>query len=126
MSSVSLDAMNVGKIFVEFAISSKTSRYWESNICSDSFRFMLYLLERAVTMSSHDFGILFFSMLSLCLLIVIGSMSVSGYILAAPALGLENTVLPSTVAARVSAGTPYGSILKLLIIASMGKTTLCI
>ena len=47
------------------------------------------------------------------LLIGIDCISVSGYILAGPGLGLLKIVLPSKVAARVSAGTPSNAIFNL-------------
>src|SRR3712207_9385608 len=75
-------------------------------------------------LSSQDFGILSDNELSNELLIGIGGISVSGYILAAPGLGLLKEVLPSNVAARVSAGTPINVIFNLSVIASTASSTL--
>ncbi len=51
-------------------------------------------------------------------------MSVSGYILAAPGRGLRNTVLPSGVAALVSAGTPATAAFRRWVIAVAAYSTL--
>ena len=70
-------------------------------------------MAKELRISSIDLGIFSESEAILELLIGIDGTSVSGYILAAPGLGLLNSVLPSNVAARVSGGTPFNAIFSL-------------
>ena len=73
--------------------------------------------------SSHDFGMLDLASTSSSSVTFTVGMSVSGYILDAPGLGLRNMVSPFWVAARVSAGGPFFASFILLIIESIAKPT---
>ncbi len=109
-----IDATNVGFVFIFLVIFSNNSIYLESKICSASCWFISYFTSISLIASSHNFGIFFSALINSLSVIIIGGISVSGYIRAAPGLGLRNFVSPTGVANLVSIGMPWFLICSIL------------